>query len=101
MDLGELPRSQLVIRGVPGPVMPCAQGNSGQIGRLLAQSMRSGMGSLDSTSRAAHRAGKGPDPPKVSGMANWLHPHLRLNEWRPVTRPAPGTSAPPSIAALI
>src|ERR1017187_4168880 len=101
MDLGELPRSQLVIRVVPGPVMPGAQRNGGQIRRLLAQSVRSRVGSLDSTSRAAHGAGKGPDPFQVSGASNRLPHHLLLNACRPVTRPAPGTSAPPSIAVLI
>src|SRR5260370_7546024 len=59
------------------------------------------MGRLDRTRRAAHRTRKGPDPLQVSGMADWLHPQLLLNECRPIAKPAPGTSTPPSIAALI
>src|ERR1035437_1127020 len=101
MHLSELPRPQLVIRVVPGPVVPGAQGNGGQIGGLLAQTVRPGMGRLDRTRRVAHGAGKGPDPLQVSGIAGWFHLQLLRNECRPITRPAPGTSAPPSIAALI
>src|ERR1035437_1517611 len=59
------------------------------------------MGRLDSTRRLAHGTGKGPDPPQVSGMADWFHLQLLRNECRPITRPTPRTSAPPSIAALI
>src|ERR1017187_521766 len=101
MHLGELPRSQLVIRVVPAPVVSCAQGNGRQIGGLLAQPVRPGVGRLDATRPMAHRAGEGPDPLEVSGTSGWFHPQLLRNECRPTARPAPGTSAPPSIAALI
>src|ERR1035437_9586368 len=70
MQLGELPRPELVIRVVPGTVVPLAQGNGGQIGGLLAQAVRPGMGRLDSTCRVAHGARKCPDPLQVSGMAD-------------------------------
>src|ERR1039458_8709625 len=101
MHFGELPRPELVIRVVPGPVVPDAKRNGGQIGGLLAQTVRPGMGRLDRTRRAAHGTGKGPDPLQVSWVAEWFHLQLLRNECRPITRPTPGTSAPPSIAALI
>src|SRR5450759_1713528 len=101
MHLGELPRPQLVIRVIPGPVVPGAQGNGGQVRRLLAQAVRPGMGRLDRTRRVAHRTGKRPDPFEVSGMAHWFHLQLLRNECRPMARPAPGASTPPSTAALI
>src|ERR1019366_9559544 len=63
--------------------------------------MRPGMGRLDRTRRAAHGTGEGPDPLQVSGVADGFHLQLLRNECRPMARPAPGTSAPPSIAALI
>src|ERR1039458_283983 len=44
MHFGELPRPELVIRVVPGPVVPDAKRNGGQIGGLLAQTVRPGMG---------------------------------------------------------
>src|ERR1039457_6001347 len=101
MHLGELPRPQLVIRVVPAPVVAGAQRNSGQIRRLLAQPVLPGVGRLDTSRPVAYRTGEGPDPLEVSRTSDWLHVQLLLNECRPMARPAPGTSAPPSIAALI
>src|ERR1035441_9195804 len=101
MHLGKLPRPQLVIRVIPGPVVPCAQRNRGQIGGLLAQAVRPGVGRLDTSRPVAHRTGEGPDPLEVSGTSHWFHLQLLLNECRPTARPAPRTSTPPSIAALI
>src|ERR1035438_3810571 len=101
MHLGELPRPQLVIRVVPAPVVAGAQRNSGQIRRLLAQAVRPGVGRLDTSRPVAHRTGEGPDPLEVLGTSHWFHLQILLNECRPMARPAPGTSAPPSIAALI
>jgi hypothetical protein len=47
MDLGKLPRPQFVIRVIPGPVVSGTQWNRGPVGRLLAQTVRPGMGGLD------------------------------------------------------
>ena len=100
VHLGEPPRPQPVIRVVTGSVVPSAQWARRQVRGLLTDPVRSRVCGLNLACRSAHGTGKGTDPSQVSEIADWFHPQLLRNECRPVTRAAPGTFAPLSIATL-